>query len=136
MLARSRLQQAVEAGLAPSPAVALLGPRQCGKTPLARLLMAGQPEATRFEQGCVLPRASRFGSTRSGPPDRTLCRALRPGDGGRGLASGAQPTPGVAKAGLDAPGQGADAEAIFVCDAFIELIEQEERLGRLSVAGQ
>lgn len=49
MLARLRLQREVEAGLARSPAVALLGPRQCGKTTLARLLMAGQPEATRFD---------------------------------------------------------------------------------------
>ena len=49
MLTRLRLQREVEAGLARSPAVALLGPRQCGKTTLARLLMAERPEATRFD---------------------------------------------------------------------------------------
>lgn len=48
MIARQTLIEAVGAGFARSPAVALLGPRQCGKTTLARALAAAAQEPARF----------------------------------------------------------------------------------------
>lgn len=48
MLRRLQLQDRVNAGLARSPVVALLGPRQCGKTTLARLIRE-QRGATYFD---------------------------------------------------------------------------------------
>lgn len=48
MLKRSRLLSRVRAGLKAGPAVALLGPRQCGKTTLARQL-AGASASTYFD---------------------------------------------------------------------------------------
>lgn len=41
MISRARIQQSIVQGLARHPAVALLGPRQCGKTTLARQVAAG-----------------------------------------------------------------------------------------------
>ena len=41
MIKRSGLERAVRRGLKESPVVALLGPRQCGKTTLARALARG-----------------------------------------------------------------------------------------------
>jgi len=49
MLERPRLEQAVEVALARSPAAALLGPRQCGKTTLARRIMERHAGAVRFD---------------------------------------------------------------------------------------
>lgn len=49
MLPRLRQVAAVTSALERSPAVALLGPRQCGKTTLARQLFAGRPRATWFD---------------------------------------------------------------------------------------
>ena len=48
VLKRSQLLDRVRAGLRASPAVALLGPRQCGKTTLARQL-AGTSKSTYFD---------------------------------------------------------------------------------------
>ena len=41
MISRARIQKSIVQGLARHPAVALLGPRQCGKTTLARQVAAG-----------------------------------------------------------------------------------------------
>lgn len=41
MISRARIQKSIVQGLARHPAVALLGPRQCGKTTLARQVSAG-----------------------------------------------------------------------------------------------
>ena len=41
MISRARIQNSIVQGLARHPAVALLGPRQCGKTTLARQVAAG-----------------------------------------------------------------------------------------------
>ncbi len=49
MLERPRLEKAVEVALARSPAAALLGPRQCGKTTLARRIMERHAGAVRFD---------------------------------------------------------------------------------------
>ena len=38
MIERKHLKEAIGAALRANPAVALLGPRQCGKTTLARML--------------------------------------------------------------------------------------------------
>jgi predicted AAA+ superfamily ATPase len=46
MIARQALMNLIQAGLARSPAVALLGPRQCGKTTLARHLAELAPGPT------------------------------------------------------------------------------------------
>ena len=46
MIPRPTLQERIHNGLARSPAVALLGPRQCGKTTLARSFAAGLDEPT------------------------------------------------------------------------------------------
>jgi hypothetical protein len=48
MLKRSQLLERLRAGLKVSPAVALIGPRQCGKTTLARQL-AGASKSTYFD---------------------------------------------------------------------------------------
>jgi predicted AAA+ superfamily ATPase len=48
MIIRSHLSDAVFRGLRRAPAVALLGPRQCGKTTLARELAAKSDAASRF----------------------------------------------------------------------------------------
>ena len=48
MIARTRLLDALRRGLRANPVVALLGPRQCGKTTLAGML-AGAGRATRFD---------------------------------------------------------------------------------------
>ena len=45
MLKRQELVEAVECGLVGNPGVVLLGPRQCGKTTLARQIAAGQGAA-------------------------------------------------------------------------------------------
>lgn len=45
MLPRPSVEEQIEAALARSPITALLGPRQCGKTTLARALAAGQSAA-------------------------------------------------------------------------------------------
>jgi predicted AAA+ superfamily ATPase len=47
MIPRKQLAEAVMKGLERAPAVALLGPRQCGKTTLARELAARHPGAAR-----------------------------------------------------------------------------------------
>ena len=47
MIPRRQLAEAVMKGLERAPAVALLGPRQCGKTTLARELAARHPGAVR-----------------------------------------------------------------------------------------
>lgn len=49
MLPRPRLVRQIQNRLARNPAVALLGPRQCGKTTLARMIMAESPQAVRFD---------------------------------------------------------------------------------------
>jgi len=41
MIARARIEKSILEGLARHPAVALLGPRQCGKTTLARQVALG-----------------------------------------------------------------------------------------------
>jgi len=48
MLNRPKLLERLRAGLKDSPAVALIGPRQCGKTTLARQL-AGASKSTYFD---------------------------------------------------------------------------------------
>jgi len=48
MIKRTRLLDALRRGLRANPVVALLGPRQCGKTTLAGML-AGSARATRFD---------------------------------------------------------------------------------------
>ena len=48
MLNRKKLLDRLRAGLKASPAVALIGPRQCGKTTLARQL-AGASKSTYFD---------------------------------------------------------------------------------------
>src|SRR5690348_6893061 len=42
LIARKQLIRRISRGLKASPAVALLGPRQCGKTTIARLIAAGE----------------------------------------------------------------------------------------------
>ncbi len=47
-LARNAISEQIGGGFRQAPIVALLGPRQCGKTTLARLVEAGRPGAVHF----------------------------------------------------------------------------------------
>lgn len=66
---RVRLLDAINTALSRSPVVALLGPRQCGKTTLAKLIMG--PDATFFDLESSVDRAAL-----SAAPELTL-KALR-----------------------------------------------------------
>ena len=48
-LPRHRHEAAVRSGLRRSPVVALLGPRQCGKSTLARVIASDSSKATFFD---------------------------------------------------------------------------------------
>lgn len=49
MLVRERLLSRIQNGFRRGPIVAILGPRQCGKTTLARLYMEGHPQLTYYD---------------------------------------------------------------------------------------
>lgn len=49
MLKRPRLEEVISTALSRGPAVALLGPRQCGKTTLARAIMRRHAECLRLD---------------------------------------------------------------------------------------
>ena len=51
MIERSTLSEAVTSALAANPVVALLGPRQCGKTALARMIASTREDCEFFDLG-------------------------------------------------------------------------------------